>query len=404
MNEKKVNPKFSIIRELDSLARELQRQGKPVINLTMGQNELVSPDLLLERIYKVLKGSPLKYEITEGSPEARHEVINFYNSYYNINLDMTEKNIMLTDGAFGALRDVILSLFREGDIFLIDRFSFRYPLKIFEILNLKAHIFEINSSPENLFVPTIDEINELIQDLKQKYPNKKIIYYTHWGFNPTGVCRKDRSLKALVDLVDDESSLYLLNDIVYHLIKHYDFGIPFASYYSNEGLRIFDIDSLSKPLGMMGFRGGLILTRDVKQLQKAKLIQQFTIVCPNNFSVAAWYEFSKNFKDYLPTIEKLNSTLYENKLLVDKMLRRIGCKSLSKPEIGLYSFVDCSPFAPTSELAITLLKKANVAVVPGTAFTSTNDEIGDKYIRLVVSFPKELIEEAAIRILDALGD
>ncbi|MGQ4832963.1 MAG: pyridoxal phosphate-dependent aminotransferase [Candidatus Asgardarchaeia archaeon] len=402
MSEKKT--KFSIIRELDSIARELQRQGKPVINLTMGQNELISPNLLLERIYNQLQGKPLKYETTEGSPEARDAVIEFYNSFYKIDLGVHNKNVILTDGAFGALRDIILSIFREGDIFLIDRFSFRYPAKIFEILNLKVRIFEIKSSPETFFIPSVDEVNEMVQDLKKKYPTKRIIYYTHWGFNPTGVCRKERGLKNLVSLVDDEKNLYLLNDIVYHLIKHNDFGVPFASYFSSEGLRIFDIDSLSKPLGMMGFRGGLILSRDEGYLQKAKLIQQFTIVCPNTFSVVAWYEFSKNFKDYMPIINELNDTLYENKLLVDEKLRKIGCKSLSKPEIGLYSFIDCTPFAPASELSISLLKKANVAVVPGTAFTSESDKIGEKYIRLVVSFPKDLIDEATTRILNVLGD
>ncbi len=402
-----INPNIvppSLIRELDAMAQEIARKGKDIINLSIGQNELYDPHRLLEAVVNRIGHEPLRYELTLGSPETRENIANFYNRFYSLKTPLTSQNIIVTDGGFGGIRNAIVSIARDGDILLIDRFSFRYILQISDIFDKKLRKIVLKTGPDEQFIPKNGYLNETISDLKKKYPDKRIIYYTHWGFNPTGLCRKGKNLKDLVEIIEDNKA-FLINDIVYHLLSHDVYGVPLASDYASEGTGIVDIDSLAKPLSLMGARAGALITRDSDLIKAAKIVQQYTVVAPNTFAARLWDEVTTNFDSYYPDIQEINKLLYRNKVLIRDELKnneRIGL--FGNPEIGIYAFLELKNSVNATDFAKKLIEQVGVVVVPGVAFAEPNDSMAEKYLRMVVSHKTSVIKEAIERILSVMED
>ena len=394
----------SLIRELDAMAQEIARKGRNIINLSIGQNELYDPYRLLIAVINRINHEPLRYELTLGSPETRTNIAEFYNRIYSLKAPLTQENIIVTDGGFGGIRDAIISLARDGDILLIDRFSFRYILQISDIFNKKLRKVVLGTSPEEHFIPSNEYLNEVIGNLREKYPDKRIIYYTHWGFNPTGLCRKEKNLKSLVEIIEDNNA-YLINDIVYHLLAHENYGVPLASVHASNGVGIVDIDSLAKPLSLMGARAGALITRDMELIKAAKIVQQYTVVAPNTFAARLWDEVTTNFDKYYPDIQEINKLLYRNKNLIRDMLKSNDRISLfGEPEIGIYAFLELKYPVKATDFAKQLIEQAGVVLVPGVAFSEPNDTIAEKYMRMVVSHETTIINDAIERIVSVLED
>jgi len=402
-----INPNIvppSLIRELDAMAQEIARKGKDIINLSIGQNELYDPHRLLEAVVNRIGHEPLRYELTLGSPETRENIANFYNRFYSLKTPLTSQNIIVTDGGFGGIRNAIVSIARDGDILLIDRFSFRYILQISDIFDKKLRKIVLKTSPDEQFIPKNGYLNEKISDLKKKYPDKRIIYYTHWGFNPTGLCRKGKNLKDLVEIIEDNKA-FLINDIVYHLLSHDDYGVPLASDYASEGTGIVDIDSLAKPLSLMGARAGALITRDLDLIKAAKIVQQYTVVAPNTFAARLWDEVTTNFDSYYPDIQEINKLLYRNKVLIrDELKNNDHIGLFGNPEIGIYAFLELKNSVNATDFAKKLIEQVGVVVVPGVAFAEPNDSMAEKYLRMVVSHKTSVIKEAIERILSVMED
>ncbi|MHA1615932.1 MAG: pyridoxal phosphate-dependent aminotransferase [Candidatus Njordarchaeales archaeon] len=413
-NEKKyssfANIPYSIIRQIAEKVLDINRKAKSekekVIDLTMGQNFLGNPRILFEAI-KWLNNkdfnAPILYEPSVGSIDARESVAkNFYSFFYRFSSDeFSADNVMLTDGAFGAVRNALGAIMDPGDILVVDRLTFRYfiqALMVMGRLSSLENVFTLPADEDSGFIPKIDTAIEFLLDLKKRYSDRKIVYYTQFGFNPTGCFRTQKELKELVEFIEEEKNLFLINDIAYHLIRWNNLDIPLASYFADEDAGIVDADSLSKPFSLMGARVGVLITRNKELYRYAALVQQYSIVSPSKFCVDIWRaashpEVLPKIREYL---QKLVAEIRRNKELFEKRLEKLGFKGCSKSVGTIYSFLRVP--RPSRNFYEELLNKAKVAVVPGYAFSDPSDPIGDQFIRATISLPPEKLEEGIRRI------
>lgn len=291
---------YSIIREIAEKVAEInakaQKEEERVIDLSMGQNFIANSRIILEKI-RFLKerrfDEPILYEASLGAKDIRELIVkNYYRFFYRFSEDLlSADNIMITDGAYGAVRNAMAAILRPGDIVVFDRVTFRYFVYMLIVMGrLLPHVrpFIIPANEDTGFVPPADEVIECLQELKTAHPDKNIVYYTQFGFNPMGCFRSERDLREIVRFVENEPNIFLINDIVYHLIRWERRGIPLASILADEGLGIVDADTLSKPYGVMGLRVGALITRDKELFRRAALAQQYIVVSPNRFATEVW--------------------------------------------------------------------------------------------------------------------
>ena len=401
---------YSIIREIAErvikINKTIKNPDEKVIDLSLGQNFLGNPNIILGKINWIserLLNKPFLYEPSLGPIDVREMIVkNFYPYFYSIPSDiLTADNIMITDGAFGAVRNALGAIFRPGDLFVMDRITFRYFLQSLVVMGRilpKTRPFIIHSTEETGFIPSPEEVINFLEELRMRYPDKNIVYYTQFGFNPTGCFRSESDLKKIVNYVEYQKNIFLINDIAYHLIRWDKKEVPLASVLAEEGKGIVDAESLSKPFGLMGARVGALITRDKELFKFAARVQQYTIVSPTKLAVDVWRAVSS--ESNLPAIKeyicKMNSIIKENYEYFTKGVKGFGLDVCKEAKGTIYAFVKVG--TRSSQLWKDLLEKAKVAVVPGIAFTDPDDYIGEHFIRVTVSVRRDLLERSLNRI------
>jgi len=403
------NIPYSIIREISEKVIEINKnlsEDNKVIDLSLGQNFLGDPSIILREI-KWLNDSneakPILYEPSLGPMEVRENIARvFYPYFYRFDSSLIDaRNVMITDGAFGAVRNALGAIFRPGDILVVDRVTFRYFIHaLIAIGRVMPNTipYVVPSNEETGFIAKSDQVIEFLERLKNQYPNKNIVYYTQFGFNPTGCYRSSKDLKEITNYIEEEKNLFLINDIAYHLVRWSSKDVPLATVLANEGKGIVDAESLSKPFGLMGVRVGALITRDEELFKRAARIQQYTIVSPNKLAVDVWRVISNN--DILPDItsylNKLIGRIKDNYEFFTRELRELGFSVCKEGQGTIYAFIRVNKDA--SVLWKEILEAAKVAVVPAIAFTDPHDVVGKKYIRVTISVKKELLDESVRRI------
>ncbi|MEX0568558.1 MAG: hypothetical protein Q6363_005270, partial [Candidatus Njordarchaeota archaeon] len=191
--------KYSIIRaiaEKVSLVNRNLPPEKQIINLTMGQNYIGDPTPIIKRISWLYKENirPFLYAPSLGTLDARESIANnFYRLWYNITLDV--KDVMITDGGMGAIRNAMGAIVRDGDIVVIDPLTFVYALDSLKILGRKYELYVLDANVDTFFVVPADKVIEKIGEIANNNPDKNVIYYTQFGFNPGGAFRSKQELR-----------------------------------------------------------------------------------------------------------------------------------------------------------------------------------------------------------------
>ncbi len=404
---------YSIIREISEKVIEINKslpEDRKVIDLSLGQNFLGDPSVIIQNIKWLEDKSgvgPILYEPSLGPVEVRESIAKvFYPYFYSFSDDLIDaSNVMITDGAFGAVRNALGAIFRPGDILVIDRVTFRYFLHALIAMgrvmpNITPYI--VPSDEETGFIARADQVIEFLERLKNQYPDKNIVYYTQFGFNPTGCYRDSRDLKKITNYIEEEKNIFLINDIAYHLVRWGSSDIPLASILAEDGAGIVDADSLSKPFGLMGARVGALITRDRELFKRAARIQQYMIVSPNKLAVDVWRVVSQReilpeITNYLNNLIRMIRNNYE--FFVNE-LKELGLTVCKEGQGTIYAFIKINKDA--SIFWKELLENAKVAVVPATAFTDPHDIVGKKYIRVTISVNRDLLEESVLRIKNYL--
>lgn len=394
--------KYSIIRAIAEKVSSINRSLPPekqIINLTMGQNYIGDPTPVIKRICWLYKEKirPMLYAPSLGTLDARESVANnFYRLWYGVTLDV--KEIMITDGAMGAIRNSMGAIIRDGDIVVIDPLTFIYALDTLKVLGRKYKLCVLNADESTFFIAPADDVIESLGELARKHHDKNIVYYTQFGFNPVGAFRSNQELRKIVEFIDDSKNVFLVNDIAYHLIRFDKFEMPLASYLSSEGKNIIDCDSLSKPFSLMGLRVGAMITRDNDIFNAAARVQQYTIVSPNILACEIWKIVSNpdTFSELKQEVIQLNNSLKENLEIVSNLCEKTSLELVSPHQGTLYVLIKI-PSRNAEEFVDELIEKARVAIVPGTAF-EVIPKYGKKFARITISFPKHIIEEAMSRL------
>ncbi|MBC7110223.1 MAG: aminotransferase class I/II-fold pyridoxal phosphate-dependent enzyme, partial [Archaeoglobi archaeon] len=99
--------------KIADLAKKLQREGKDVISLSLGEPDFDTPMHIKEAAVKSLMRGDTHYAPAQGIPELREEIARKLREENG--LEVTAENILVTPGAKHAIFEVAQTLIDDGD-------------------------------------------------------------------------------------------------------------------------------------------------------------------------------------------------------------------------------------------------------------------------------------------------
>ena len=228
------------------------------------------------------------------------------------------------------------------------------------------------------------------EDLEAAITSRTKAVMLNYPSNPLGAMLEKEDVLALAEVIKKHNIL-LLSDEVYDRLIFDD--KPYFSFSQVEEIRdqVIIINSLSKTYAMTGWRVGYIIANE-EIISNMPKIQEGILSCGPVFVQKAGIEALTG--DQSAVAEMLSHYQRRRDILVDG-LNKIPGFSCMKPKGTFYAFPNIEAFGKSSkEFAIDLLQKAQVLVVPGSAFGSA----GEGYLRIIFATSDDALHEALERI------
>jgi aspartate aminotransferase len=365
----------SPIRKLVPYAENAKKRGIKVYHLNIGQPDIETPKAALEAV----KNNDIKvlaYARSEGSEEYRKKLSAYYRKK---DIDVTEKDIIITTGGSEALLFVLGSITDFGDEIIIPE-PFYANYNGFSVANGIKVVPIVSGIDDDFALPPIEKFEELITD------KTKAILICNPG-NPTGYLYSLDEIKKLKELAL-KYDLFLIADEVYREFV-YD-GATHHSVMSLKGLEenAIIIDSVSKRYSMCGARIGCIVSKNKDLIQTALKYAQARLSSPT-FALIASEAALDTPKSYFDEVIKEYDE--RRKLLIEE-LSKIENLKVSKPKGAFYCIAEL-PVKDADKFAQWMLEEFSdrnetVMVAPASGFYSTKGS-GKNQIRIAYVLNKE---------------
>jgi len=356
----------SSIRRMFEVVAKAKREGKDVVNLSIGEPDFDTHPSLVEKACKAMKDGFTHYSSNFGLDELRSLIAE--------RNGVEPDNVMLTAGGSEALISVSLSFIEKGSKVIIPTPNF---LSYFTYSKLcEGETVQIKTHNDNFEINT-DKLNE-------KMSKEVSIIFINYPNNPTGVVMKNNALREIADIASEYNAI-LISDEIYNSIYYDRKPDSLASAgYDNTII----VNGFSKSLAMTGWRVGYIIANE-RYLESILKVHQVNGVCAPSFTQKAIADIMKDGKDKEITAEMVKE-FRKRRDFVLKRLKDIGLNTV-KPEGAFYVFpevpINCVEFSEK-------LVDSGVVVTPGLPFGDGNEN----YIRISYANSMEMLEKAMDRI------
>jgi len=378
----------SPIRKLVPFAEEAKKKGRTVYHLNIGQPDINTPQVVLDRI-KNIERSVIEYSHSAGFDSYRKGLAEYY-SGFEINID--HNNIIVTTGGSEALIFGLQTCFNPGDEVIIPEPFYANYNGFATTSGVK--VVPVTAKIEDGFaLPPISEFKNLITE------RTKGIIICNPG-NPTGYLYSKQELETLRDIVK-EHDLFLFSDEVYREFC-YDGAVP-HSVLQLRGIEenVIVIDSVSKRYSMCGARVGALVTKNQDVLDMALKFGQARL-SPPTFGQIAGEAALKTPQSYFT--EVIEEYVDRRNVLIDK-LNEIPGVICPKPKGAFYAIAKL-PIDDSDKFCQWLLEEfefenQTVMLAPGTGFYSTPG-FGQQEVRIAYVLNKDALLNAAKCLYKAL--
>jgi len=356
-----------------------KEQGIDVISFGIGDPDMPTPEPVLSAL---VEGSnkPVnhKYPETEGLPEFRSRVAQFYKDRFGVNLDPATEVINLI-GAKEGIAHAALCFIDPGDISISPDPA--YP--VYEIGTMFAggttHFVTLKESNGYLvdFADIPTDVAKKAKTLWINYPN-----------NPTGAIAPRSFFEEAVRYCK-EFDIALLHDAAYTEVTFDGYVAP--SVLQAEGAMdiAMEFHSLSKTANMTGWRVGMAVGNPemVNALMRVKSNIDSGLSQANQEMGIAALDLPSEWLDN-------NNEVYRKRRdKVVSVLNEIGVPAVA-PKGALYIWTPIPEGYTSAEFAQKLLDEVNVVVTPGNGYGPG----GEGYIRLSLTIADDQIDEGLRRL------
>src|ERR1700677_514280 len=366
--------------EVLNKARALERQGKSIIHLEIGEPDLDTPSNVIEAAVDALHKGWTHYGPSAGLPELRQTIAEYVARTRGVKVAADE--VVVVPGGKPIIFFTILSLIDEGDEVIYPNPGFPIYESMIQYVGGKAVPIQLREDHD--FSLDVDELAALITDR-----TKLIILNSPQ--NPTGGVMQRPDVEQVAKLIGDRNILVLSDEIYSRLLFEGDH----FSIMSVPGMqeRTILLDGFSKTYAMTGWRMGYGVMRPDLALHITRLATNSTS-CTASFTQIAGVEALTGDQS---SVAQLSAEFIRRRDAFVAGLNKIKGFSCRVPRGAFYTFPNITKTGwPSKKLADALLEQAGVACLSGTAF----GEYGEGYLRFSVANSLENLNKALARIED----
>jgi aspartate aminotransferase len=368
--------------EVLARARELEKQGKNIIHLEIGEPDFPTPAHVIEAGKRALDEGWTKYGPTPGFPELREAIAAYVSRTRGIKAGADQ--VCVVPGGKPIMYFSMVALLEPGDEVV-------YPNPSFPIYESMIRFLEAKPVP----IPLVEDrgFSFDLETLRNSLTPRTKMVILNSPANPTGGVIPKDDLRRIADMLRDRDVI-ILSDEIYSRIWY---EVEPASITSFEGMadKTIILDGFSKTYSMTGWRLGY----GVMPQWIADAVNKLTVnsnSCTASFTQRAGLAALEGPQDCVTTM--VNEFRRRRDAMVKGMNEVPGFRC-SLPAGAFYAFPNISGTGMSSkELANFLLNEAGVACLWGTAF----GQHGDGYLRFSYANSLANILEAIDRIKRAL--
>jgi aspartate/methionine/tyrosine aminotransferase len=340
------------VMELLQRAKELERQGRDVIHMEIGEPDFATPQPVIDAGMRHIRTGEVKYTPAAGLPELREKIAGFYRQRYGVTVDPAR--IFVTPGASGAFLLTLGASLNPGE----------------EVL-MADPCYPCNSNFVRLFN---GDTRTVPVDAASRYQLTAELIRQHWTpatkgvliaspSNPTGTMITPQALKSAVQMVNDLGGCFY-SDEIYHGLEYGEKSVTALTFSED----VFVINSFSKFFNMTGWRVGWLVVPEEFVDAIEKLAQNIFISTPAHSQYAALAAFEE---DTLQELERRRVEFASRRDFLYDNLLRLGFAIPCKPEGAFYIYANCARFSDDSfKFAREFLEAEAVAITPGKDFGS----------------------------------
>ena len=387
---KAVQPELQLARRMSRLgtetafevlnkARALERQGRSIVHLEIGEPDFDTPANVVEAGIDALRKGWTHYGPSAGLPDLRQAIADYVSRTRNIKV--TSDEVVVVPGGKPIIFFTMLALVDEGDEVI-------YPNPGFPIYESMIHYVGGRAVPIQLreerdFSLDVNELASLINDRTR-------LIILNSPQNPTGGVLERRDIEQIAKAIGDRNVMILSDEIYSRLL--FDGGQHF-SIMSLPGLqeRTILLDGFSKTYAMTGWRMGYGVMRADLAAHMTRLMTNSNS-CTASFTQVAGIEAINGDQ---ASVDHMRDEFQRRRDMFVAGLNKIKGFSCRMPKGAFYVFPNITKTGWKSKpLADALLEQAGVAALSGTAF----GEFGEGYLRFSVANSLENLQQALDRI------
>jgi len=360
-------------------AKELERQGKSIIHLEIGEPDFDTPEHIRDAAKQALDDGFTHYGPSAGQMELREAIARHQTERqgYEVSAD----SVIVTPGGKPVMFFTIMALIEQGVEAIYPNPGFPIYESMIEYMGGTAVPLQLNE--ETGYNADIDNLRSLIT------PRTKLLIVNSPN-NPCGSVIPESDLEKIAAMAV-ENDLVVLSDEIYK--DMYYGGQKHVSITKFPGMRerTVILDGFSKSYAMTGWRLGYGVFPDFLVEPITRLMTN-SVSCTSVFSQMAAIAALEGPQD---SVAAMMEEFTKRRDLVVEGLNSLPGITCLTPRGAFYAFPNIRGTGMSSqEFADKALYEAGVALLAGTAF----GEFGDGYVRISFANSQENLREAIERL------
>ncbi len=361
-----------------SRAKELERQGRSIIHLELGEPDFHPAEPVVAALEKALRDGKDRYCPMAGVPALKEELAAYLHRTRGLNV--SPESVVVAPGCKIALFLAMMAIIEPGDEVLWPDPGFPGYPSITRGFGGMAVPFGLTE--KNGLQPDPDEIAAKIT------PRTKAILLNS-PCNPTGSVYSDEVQRRIAELAV-KHDLYVLSDEIYARIIY---GKKYISMLSYPGMaeRTLIIDGFSKSFAMTGWRLGYAIA-------PPELVPHLVMLAINSYTCVAeftQYAAIEALRDSTGATPRMVAEFQKRRDQFIGDLNRVPGFRCIPPEGAFYAWVNIEETGMTAEeVCRIMLEEAGVAGIAGAAF----GEMGRNFVRFSFASSTATLKEAVARI------